>query len=357
MRTLALALLLLTGTSSPEGPVRPTAAMGTPRAAHTATPLTTGKVLLAGGCTGSGCELDGTTAAAELFDPRTGRFEPTGPMTSRRVGHSATSLADGRVLIAGGWNERGLTASAELYDPARGTFAPAGAMNAARGGFTATPLADGRVLIAGGSSDGRSLAGAELYDPATGEFSPTGSLALARSAHTASRLRNGRVLVVGGSNRGGVLRSAELYDPPTGRFSRASRLRVPRHKHAAVSLASGRVLVVGGSDERDYRGRYATAELYDPRRGFVAAGRMAAARFKLPDAIALLRSGRILVAGGAETVEVYDVARRRFTKVGRTGAELAFSTATTLPGGDVLVAGGYDPRIAVTARAWLVRAS
>jgi hypothetical protein len=105
------------------------------------------------------------------------------PEPTAREGQTATLLTDGRVLIAGGWNINVLVvlSSAELYDPKTGTFSPTGSMATARTGDTATLLADGRVLIAGGRTlDGRTwhlLSSAELYDPKTGTFSPTGPLA------------------------------------------------------------------------------------------------------------------------------------------------------------------------------------
>src|ERR1700741_2561263 len=81
---------------------------------------------------------------------------------------------------------------------------------------TATLLPNGKVLVAGGFNDGGFLASAELYDPANGVWSGTGALATARDFHTATLLPNGKVLVAGGQNSGGVLASAELYDPATG---------------------------------------------------------------------------------------------------------------------------------------------
>jgi hypothetical protein len=333
----------------------PSTKMAVPRAAHTATLLPSGRVLVVGGCTADSCELDERGATSELFDPATSRFGPGPQLSAPRVGHVAALLPDGSVLVAGGWLPTGLTASAERYDPASGAFVPAGRMTTPRGSPIATRLADGRVLIAGGSGDRGVLRSAEVYDPRTGTFVPTGQLAVGRGAHAAVALRDGRVLVIGGSDGRHVLASTELYDPRFGRFQPGPRLVTARHKHAAVALRDGSVLVVGGSDERDGFGRYDSAELWKPGwPRFRPAGRMANRRYKLADAVARLADGRVLVAGGARELERYDPRTRRFEAAGRIGAELAFSTATLLRDGRVLVAGGYDERIRVTRTAWII---
>src|SRR5215471_15230103 len=81
---------------------------------------------------------------------------------------------------------------------------------------TATLLADGRVLVAGGFGNVDPLATAELYDQSTGVWSRTGSLVVGRSGHTATLLSNGKVLVAGGTNVVMELSEAELYDPVGG---------------------------------------------------------------------------------------------------------------------------------------------
>ncbi|HYP39316.1 MAG TPA: kelch repeat-containing protein [Chloroflexia bacterium] len=335
------------------GTLKATASMSVGRCCHTATLLPNGKVLVAGGFEQEG-ELQ---ASAELYDPAAGKFSPTGSMTIARVGHSATLLKNGKVLLVGGFGDSGQLASAEIYDPATGKFSPTGSMNDRRGGFTATLLKDGRVLIAGGN-DGTWLASAEIYDPATGRFTSTGSMSTVRAAHAAALLGNGKVLVTGGdTGRSTVLASAEVYDPATGRFSAAGNMAAMRHKHAATSLADGSVLVVGGSDARDWTGRYKSVEVYDTSAGkFAAKGNMSVARFKLSDATALLPDGRLLVAGGGESVEVYDPAKGTFsTAEGQMDAWRMYQTATTLPNGSVLIVGGYDDKIVGTAQAWVWR--
>lgn len=136
-------------------------------------------------------------------------FTPTGSMATARYFHTATRLVDGKVLITGGFAQNGNNCcalqSAEVYDPATGLFSPtAGDMTTGRSNHTATLLADGKVLIAGGYFlDGTfgPLQSAEVYDPATGTFSPTpGNMARSRYQHTATRLSDGKVLVVGGTD-------------------------------------------------------------------------------------------------------------------------------------------------------------
>jgi len=363
---LALCALPATGVdtfvASP-GRVAPVHDMRVARASHTATPLPDGRVLVAGGFGGSGGE-GAPYASTELFDPAAGTFAVGPAMREARSGHTATVLRDGRVLVVGGWTGRyRAAASAELYDPRAGRFSPAGALAAPRADQSATLLADGRVLVAGGYDPNmNALATAELYDPATNAFTPTGAMTLPRGAHTATLLDDGRVLVVGGGAgrypNQTMQGAAELFDPARGTFTPTGRLLAPRHKHAAVRLADHTVLIVGGSDNRDWRGRLRDAERYAPVSGrFVAAGRTAMERFKLPAAVALLPDGRVLIAGGGARAEVYDPADGTFAlAAGSLGAARYFAAATPLGDGRVLVTGGYAEErggLPATAAAYL----
>jgi hypothetical protein len=137
------------------------------RADHIAVLLENGKVLFAGGL-GPGWTF---LSSAELYDPATGRFSPTGSMTAARESHVAVRLRDDRVLIVGGHNgqRRNLTllTSAETYDPATGRFSRAGEMRIRRHKHDAVLLADGRVLVTGGSNerDDRGVyTSSEFYD-------------------------------------------------------------------------------------------------------------------------------------------------------------------------------------------------
>jgi hypothetical protein len=176
-----------------------------------ATLLDDGRVLLA------------NESYAELYDPASGTFGLTGAPNAGVLcsdGFAGAPLTNGKVLVAGGYCEDinpGSSAGAELYDPSTGTFTPTGDMTAGRDFHTATPLGDGTVLIAGGMPIAVSTT-AELYDPATGMFSRTGNMTTSRLwGHTSTLLLDGTVLIAGGvdngSLNGGVLASAELYKP------------------------------------------------------------------------------------------------------------------------------------------------
>lgn len=324
--------------------------MNAARACHTATRLMDGRVLITGGMQREGV----THSTAELFDPTDGQFRPAGEMNAARVCHLAVLLPDGTVLLAGGWGRgREILSSAEIYDPATGRFAPTGSMGVARGGGAAFLLADGRVLVLGGDDTNTGLV--EIYDPATRLFQPAGHLQVGRSHYTATLLPDGNILLAGGRSGDEVLRSAEIYQPSTGKMIPAGEMQAPRHKHAAVLLSDGRVLLLGGADERDWRGRLSSAEIYDPKTGaFTLAGQMSAGRFKFDQAVTLLEDGSVLVAGGSSQVEIFSPVENRFATVsGELDAARHVATATLLLDGRVLITGGYDTEILSTHRAWI----
>jgi galactose oxidase-like protein len=334
--------------------------LSVPRAAHTATALPDGRILIAGGF---GTETDGDSASTELFDPAKGRFEAGPRLTSPRYGHSATRLADGRVLMAGGFGPDGtVLATAELFDPVAGTFAPTGRLRVARADHEAVLLDDGRVVLIGGTADDfEVLASAEIFDPHTGAFSPSAAMTVPREGMAATRLPDGRVLVTGGHigrhAQRTIYDSTETYDPATDRFAPAGTMKVARHKHDAILLGDGRVLLIAGSDARDDLGLYDSAETYDPTTdAFTAVGRLAHPRYKFRNASVLLPDGRVLAAGGASVPEVFDPAAAKFASVdGSFDRAPYFATAVLLDDGDVLLAGGYSDRGPASNEAWLIR--
>lgn len=323
------------------------------RAAHTATTLPSGRVLVVGGIADGG----GSLASAELFNPADNTMKALPSLAERRAGHTATVLNDGAVLIAGGYNGDYL-ASLEIFDPSTNRFRQAGSLTEGRSGHTATLLADGRVLFVGGLGRGWTfLASAEVYDPSTGRSQPVGSMSVPRESHTATLLADGRVLVVGGHagrrQNMQVYASAEVFSPRSGRFEAGGALVTARHKHDAIRLADGRVLVIGGADRTDHVS-FASTEIYDPRTGTFQSGpAMANRRYKIAGTSVLLPNRDVLVTSGARVVEFLDVAGWTFREVpGRFPEAYRFAAAAPLPGGDVVVAGGYSDGNQNTSGVW-----
>jgi WD40 repeat protein len=354
MHVVRVVSLMFLGAVSPSASLNIVGTMHDLRASHSATRLPDGKVLIAGGFYKVHVYEQKYCSSAELYEPSSGSFVPTGSLHFARMGHTATLLNDGRVLIAGGGSGSPLR-STELYDGSTGRFVRGPDMTIAREGHTATRLPDGTVLIVGGTSDlGHS---AEVFDPAANVCETVGSLQVSRIAHTATLLPNGRVLVVGGTDRVGpgrtVFASAELYDPQLRKFLPTGSMHLPRYKHGAIRLPSGNVLVVGGSDAHDWNGEYSSAELYDWRLGtFHELPGLNAARFKLPHGLALLPDGSVLVSGGSTVVERFDPATRRFSVVEHFLRPHYYQVATSLADGSVLLTGGYDRVPQSTASVW-----
>jgi N-acetylneuraminic acid mutarotase len=292
--------------------------MGTARGQFTATLLSDGRVLVAGGYDVNFSAL----ASAELYDPASGTWTATGSLAVARQGQTATLLSNGKVLVAGGLDSSfSPTSSAELYDPAAGTWSPAGTMAQARSDHRATLLANGKVLVVGGyDARERPIASAELYDPASNSWSTTGPMSTGRADPTATRLPDGRVLIAGGSSGPAgseAVNSADIYDPTSGMFSFAAAMTDPRAQAAAAVLPDGRVLVTGGFEDNS---EHNTAELYDPATGqWSSAGFMNRYRatwgiYQLGGLFALaLPNGKVLVGGGDgqstdPTTELYNPA-------------------------------------------------
>ncbi len=284
--------------------------------------------------------------------PQNSFVATSGQMQASRYGQTATQLTTGQVLVAGGMSTSGVVNSAELYTPASQTFAVATTMNVARWLHTATLLNDGTVLVAGGSdlTDEETLDTAEIYNPAAGTFTLlSNTLNTARVGHTATLLNNGQVLIVGGYDPDyGLISDAELYDPPTQTFIDLGDTNAPRYKHAATMLQNGQVLIAGGETDPTPSGAFNTAELYDPVTQFFTSVPVPMTTAREGQAAALLNSGQVLITGGdnppagsLNSAEIYDPTANTFTAVTSTMTVPRIShLATLLNGGKVLITGG-----------------
>ena len=370
---------------APAGPPPPSPTMLNVRFAATATLLPNGQVLIAGGVAHEGA----SSATAELYDPATGGFKLTGGLLTGRAHHTATLLQNGKILIAGGIDKDGKPVrAAELYDPKSGKFLATGNLAEARFDHTATPLANGKVLIVGGGTTTLGVTNtdsAELYDPASGTFSQTGTVTryydttgeksfykgemnAAHAMHTATLLPNGDVLIAGGMDVNGKAQAlAEIYNPASGKFIPTRSMNLARREHRATLLQNGRVLITGGLDAQDRI--LATAELYDPANRKFALTTEAFPRagttmtdVRCEHTASRLPNGQVLIAGGSDTngvlatAELYDPAQGKFTCVGgRSRGPISlcnpgmtdfrtYALAVSLADGQVLIAGGYNTR-------------
>jgi N-acetylneuraminic acid mutarotase len=273
---------------------------------HTATLLADGRVLVAGGSDTA------PLASARVYDPKTSTWSNAASMNNARQGEAAVLLHSGKVLVAGGYapgalpaSPSGYTRTAEIYDPATDAWTQVASMGAGRFQPTMTVLDDGRVLVAGGYGDvdgpngvrqAVSLDSAELYDPAHDTWTAAAPMASPRSLDTATLLPGGDVLVAGGLDSAtGELASAERYHPQDDTWAPAGSLATARDAATATALPSGDVLVAGGSGGSD--SALASAEIYRAGSGtWEPAHDMAGARQSA--AAALLKDGTVLVAGG-----------------------------------------------------------
>jgi hypothetical protein len=328
----------------------PLATLSESRTGFTATALENGQLLLVGGYSTSAEGGATSTADVELLDPQTGAFTSTGSMAAARSVHTATLLADGRVLAIGGQTvvngDSVALWSSEIYDPGTGSWSDAGSLATHRSLYSTTLLPDGRVLLAGGwDEEGNDLSSVEVFDPATGAFVAAGDMLGARRSPAAALLRDGRVLVVGGYVGNSVLSSAEIFDPTTGLSTATGSLRTERHDASALVLRDGRVVIAGGAN---LIGEPLSTEIYDPATGSFAPG--ASATYGHGGPGVALRDGRVLLTGAAneildpqattEVVTATPRSDRLFLLTGTPVTDRTAHAAIKLVDGRVLLVGG-----------------
>src|SRR5579859_900105 len=229
-----------------------------------------------------------------------------------------------------------------------------GSMRSARASQTATLLPNGYVLAAGGTNNNVALTSSELYNPGSGTWSFTGSLNVGRVSAKAVLLANGNVLIMGGCINdclSSTTASAEIYNPASGTWTSTGSMARGRGEFVASLLPSGKVLVAGGCTAYSVNGCTAVttaAELYNPATGkWSSTGAMRAARMSMT--ATLLPNGKVLVAGGQTAAsdalgssELYNPATGSFSLTGKLITPRSGHTATLLASGLVLMAGGEN---------------
>ena len=222
-----------------------------------------------------------------------------------------------------------------------GTWTRTGSLNFPTEQQTATLLQNGQVLLP---------AAAELYNPATGKWAVTGSMGTARTiGYTATVLPNGQVLVAGGIEAGvnmTVTSGAELYNPATGTWAATGSMTTARTSHTATLLPNGQVLVAGGEGCLVNCPVLASAELYNPATGaWTPTASMTVARYG--HTATLLPNGQVLVAGGpGSSAELYNPAAGTWAATGTMPFPHYEAVAGLLPNGQVLVVCGVnDPGV------------
>jgi N-acetylneuraminic acid mutarotase len=289
----------------------------------------------------------------------TNGFTVTGSLNSGRADAGVALLQNGRVLVVGGEDAtHAPLASAELYDAGTGQWSLTAAMPLALTDATTTVLANGEVLVAGGmSGTAGSLSPSDvclLYDPSKGVWTTTGSLPVASGDASAVLLDSGKVLYVGGLASSGSTTSttatSALYEPATGKWSVISgtalgaaveRAAVAKLANGDVVLAGGETVSSGSASVTDVVERYSpTTESWSP---------IAHEPLGVADATAsTLPNGSVLIAGGSTSADgsptnatqLFDPAHNAWTTVGSLPVATLGASAVELASGQVLYAGG-----------------
>lgn len=275
----------------------------------------------------------------------------TASMSTVRWYHSAALLDDGRVLVAGGAPTGDSAGSAEIFDPATGQWTRTAPMLTAHDWPVVTRLCDGRVFVGGSLGPARE---AEIYDPATDQWGSAGLMKYRHTYGVAMLLSDCRVLISGGYD---ALKRAEVFDPATGLYTAAGSMSIERFFHTSTVLADGRALIAGGGVDNLgvwYTRRH--VDIWDPatfewtKKSFLVRARRAHTATLLPD-------GRVLVAGGTDggkndgtdggtqlgTAEIYDPGADLWTELeAKLVTPRGLHTAALLPTGAVMLLGGLD---------------
>jgi N-acetylneuraminic acid mutarotase len=308
---------------------------------------------------GQEASVDGPPAdmAPDTVPKPPAKWDKAADMLEARSWHTATLLADGTVLVAGGIDSSTVHDTAERYDPKTNSWTSAGSMSQPHWHHVAERLSDGRVIVIGGCSSGQSNScmigvGADIYDPKNNSWTKAQPMLTSRRSHASTLLQDGRVLVVGGFDNLKDHTSIEIYDPKTDSWaSPVAKLTMSRNRASATRLPTGKVLIVGGFVGLPTDAPTDTMALFDP-----GAGTLSVLKTKLKEArwrhtATLLDNGRVLITGGscetaadttckAGDAEIYDPVTDQILPGGSPGTATIEHQATLLNNGQVLITGG-----------------
>ncbi len=356
MKTFALVILVLLFNSAAAVTAKEQLAMHSPRSAHTVTLLDNGDALIAGGMH----VLQQATATTEIYHARSGKFSQGPQLPIPLQSHSANKLANGAVLLVGGYDGSKVRDEVYLFQPNSQRFIKLGKLSSPRMSHSSAVLPNGNLLVIGGySKDMQVLDSAEIFDLRTLTSQiVTATMSVPRLSHSSLVLDDGRVAIIGGHQGKGsqtkVHSSIEYFDPATGKFELGGQMQFPRHKHDSLLLPDGSILVVAGSNKQDWRGRYNHAEIYDTKSDIsTQLIQLNQPRFKIRDTAILLDNGQVLLTAGARQAELVDIKNGTARMLPfNFGQDLAFARALKLLDGSVLVTGGYDSKMKITNSSW-----
>jgi murein DD-endopeptidase MepM/ murein hydrolase activator NlpD/N-acetylneuraminic acid mutarotase len=305
--------------------------------------LSDGKALVVGAGSSS-------ANSAEIYDPSNDNWELTNSLARSMFANTATTLNDGKVLVAGfGFSTSGSNpVSSQIYNPANNTWSLAGNMQKVRYFHQASLLNDGRILATGGINNNTGTASAEAYNPSTNQWTTAPSMNAARYGHRSNTLNDGRVLITGGGTSTSYLKSVDIYNPTVNTWTQAKPMSTQRFGHTATLLPNGKVLVTGGIGSGD---PLASTEIFDPTNNtWTPANSMNASR--LLHAATLRNDGKVLVTGGisrqaegytiTNTTEIYDPATNTWIQGPYMISPRSYHATTELTNGHVLAVGGVS---------------
>ncbi len=296
-----------------------------------------GRVLAVGG----EAVTDGfPVATTQIYNPRSGSWSYGPSMHTGRIGATATTLADGWVLVVGGLGPKlGALRSAEIFNPSTSTWSATTPLPQTRFSHSATLLSDGNVLVVGGIVSGRSSHSALLFNPSTQHWSSAPPSQYSHAQQAAVAITGGRILLAGGYG------NPETYDPAHNSWMPVSTIAFRLHP-VVVKLANGSILMATGRDTHDHDLR--SARLYNPVSGVWS--KVGSLHTRRSQAVgALLPNGTVLIAGGEQisvhvlnSAEVYDPVSRSWQAAAPMHTPRDAAIAIPLPAGTVMVCGGMN---------------